>query len=176
MTEFGALYFEEVGDRYRSIKDLADRAVSQLDDGLYFAEFDGDSNSVAVLVKHIAGNMISRWTDFLTTDGQKPGRNRDAEFERETDGRAAITDRWERAWKTALETLAELQPEDAEKTVTIRGERHTVIGAIERNLAHTAYHTGQIVQLARHLASDNWKTLSIPRGGSDEFDRNMQNR
>ena len=122
-------------------------------------------------MKHMAGNMRSRWTDFLTTDGEKPDRNRDSEFETEdSDTAASIRDRWEDGWSRVFAAIESLQPEDLLRTVTVRGEKHTVLQAITRQLTHYASHVGQIVFLAKHLTGDRWQTLSIPRGKSREFD------
>ena len=125
-------------------------------------------------MKHMAGNMRSRWTDFLTTDGEKPDRRRDSEFVSEGEDRAAITLRWEEGWRTVFDALASLGPGDLSRTVTIRGEPHAVVEAVNRQLSHYGQHTGQIVFLAKHLRSSAWKTLSIPRGGSESFNERME--
>jgi uncharacterized damage-inducible protein DinB len=154
---------------FEANKRLADRAIEQVPDDKLHAALDDNTNSIAVIVKHIAGNLISRWTDFLTTDGEKPGRNRDDEFVDSFINRAEILDHWERGWACVFETLKSLKPEDLGKTITIRGEPHSVPLAMERSLGHTCYHIGQIVQVARIHAGENWKTLTIPRGGSEQF-------
>ena len=144
--------------------------MDQLGDKDFFVTLDPEANSVAILVKHLAGNMRSRFTNFLTSDGEKPDRFRDREFEL-TAGttRADVMKWWEQGWSCVLSTLDSLKPEDVMKAVTIRGERHTVLQAINRQIAHYAQHTGQIVFLAKHLRSSEWKTLSIPRGKSEDY-------
>ena len=156
---------------FEANKRLADRAVEQVsDDKLHFA-LDENTNSIAVIMKHIAGNLISRWTDFLTTDGEKPTRNRDDEFVDSFSSRTELLGYWERGWTCLLKTLKSLTPEDFGKTILIRGEPHSVPLALERSLGHTCYHIGQIVQVARIHAGKNWKTLTIPRGKSEQFNR-----
>ena len=157
-------YLDDCVSQLRSLKAQADKAIAQIDEAQFFALLDADANSIAIIVKHMAGNMRSRWTDFLTTDGEKPDRHRDTEFEREpADTRAAILARWEAGWDLLLKTVASLQPEDLEKSVTIRGEPHTVVQAIVRQMSHYAAHVGQIVLLAKHYAGPDWKTLSMPK-------------
>jgi len=154
----------------RRLRRLADAAASQLDDEQFFAAPAKDSNSVAVIVKHMAGNMRSRWRDFLTSDGEKPDRNRDSEFEiSQTDTRDSISARWEKGWLTALETIASLVVSDFHSTVYIRREPHTVLQAISRELTHYAYHVGQIVFAAKQTRGTEWETLSVPIGKSEEF-------
>jgi hypothetical protein len=153
----------------RSLKRAAERAMAQLNDDQFFATLDAETNSIAVLVKHISGNMRSRWTDFLTTDGEKPWRDRDSEFRIDpADTRASLAERWEQGWQILLGSLEALGPADLERTVTIRSEPYTVVGATLRTLAHYSDHIGQIILLAKHFAGANWKTLSIPRGKSEE--------
>lgn len=170
MTDLGSHYLDEVRRQFRGYKRLGEGAMSQLKDEEFFVTLDPESNSVAILVKHLAGNMNSRFTDFLTTDGEKPNRNRDQEFEiaSGTD-RAEIMSRWEQGWETVFSTIASVKPEELMRTVTIRGEPHTVLQAINRQLAHYSAHVSQIIFLAKHLRSNEWKTLSIPRGKSKEF-------
>jgi hypothetical protein len=149
---------------FETIRRRTERALAQVDDAGFFAALDPESNSLALLAKHVAGNMISRWTAFLTTDGEKPDRDRDSEFERrDADSRAAVMARWERGWSVFLATLRSLGPGDLGRTVTIRGEPHTVFQAIERQKEHYAYHCGQMVLLAKHFAGTKWTTLSMPR-------------
>ncbi|WP_339735637.1 DUF1572 family protein [uncultured Gimesia sp.] len=156
---------------FEANKKMAERAVEQVsDEGLHVA-LDDHTNSIAVIMKHVAGNLISRWTDFLTTDGEKPDRNRDEEFVDTFSERAELLAYWERGWTTLLESLKSLTADDLEKTVYIRGDAHTVPLAIQRSLGHTCYHVGQIVQVARVQAGDNWNTLTIPRGQSEEFNQ-----
>jgi hypothetical protein len=157
-------YLDDCVFQMRKVKTQADKAIAQIDDRQFFAQIDPESNSIALLVKHIAGNMRSRWTDFLTTDGEKPDRHRDSEFEQEArDGRAAIMSRWEDSWMLLFATFEQLQPGDLGKTVTIRGEAHTVVQAINRAMSHYSSHVGQIVMLAKHFAGPKWETLSIPK-------------
>ena len=158
---------------FRDYKKLAERAFAQLDDADFFRTIDEESNSIAVNMKHMAGNMFSRWTDFLTSDGEKPERNRDREFIDDLTSRQEITQEWERGWDVLFEALRSLRPGDLGRTVVIRSEPHSVPDALHRALAHVAYHVGQIVQLARYLAKDRWDTITIARGGSDEFNRRM---
>jgi hypothetical protein len=171
----GSAYLEETMRSLRGHKRLAEGALNQLSDAELFQVIDPESNSAAVIVKHIAGNMRSRWTDFLTSDGEKPDRHRDQEFiVDEHITRAQLMASWERGWQLVFETLQSLQPEDLSRIVTIRGQEHTVLQAINRALAHYAYHTGQIVFVAKHLRSSEWKTLSVPRGKSEELNAEMK--
>jgi uncharacterized damage-inducible protein DinB len=172
-----ALYLEDAANQFRVYKGLAERALAQVRDEDLFVTLDPESNSLAMLIQHMAGNLISRWTDFLTTDGEKPDRDRDSEFEtREGTTRAALLAFWEEGWSRLFDALAGLSPEDLTRTVLIRAEPHSVIRAIDRQLTHQAYHTGQIVFLAKHLASDHWKNLSVPRGKTREFNAEMFSR
>jgi hypothetical protein len=165
-----AHYLDEAHRQMRGHKRLAEGAMAQLKDQELFVTLDPESNSVAVIVKHMAGNMRSRFTDFLTTDGEKADRHRDREFELgPATTRADLTKWWEEGWARVFEAIESLKPEDVMRTVTIRGESHTVLQAVNRQVAHYAYHTGQIVLLAKHIRSGKWKTLSIPRGKSEEF-------
>jgi len=152
-----------------SNKKLAERAVEQLPDEQLRASLDEHTNSIAVIMKHIAGNLISRWTDFLTTDGEKPDRGRDNEFVDSFRDRTELLAYWDQGWNCCTASIESLQSGDLDKTVTIRGELHTVPYAIQRSLGHTCYHVGQIIQLARHLAGDDWVTLTIPKGQSEQF-------
>lgn len=166
----GVAYLEEVRRALRGHKRLAEGAISQLRDDELFVQIDAEANSVAVLMKHIAGNMRSRLTDFLTTDGEKPDRHRDQEFESGTSTtRAQLMEMWEKGWQVAFDTIASLTPEDLGRGVTIRGEPLTALQAVHRAVAHYAYHVGQIVFLAKHFRGGEWKTLSIARGKSEEF-------
>jgi len=163
--------------QYRQLKSLGDRAFAQVEDERFFAVLDGESNSLAVIARHVGGNLLSRWRDFLTTDGEKDDRHRDQEFELPPDAtRAQVLEIWERGWACALGELANLTPPDLERTVTIRSEPHTVPLAIQRNLTHTAMHVGQIVFLAKHLAGADWHQLSVPRGRSEDFRKHMRER
>ena len=157
-------YIDDSLFQLRKLKAQADKAMEQIDDAEFFATLDPDANSIALIVKHVAGNMRSRWTDFLTSDGEKPDRHRDTEFERETgDTRASLIARWDAGWELLFNTLASLQPTDIGRTVTIRGEPHTVLQAINRQVSHYSAHVGQIVLLAKHYAGPKWHTLSIPK-------------
>jgi Protein of unknown function (DUF1572) len=167
---FAAVYYDEVRRGFRGHKRLADGALAQLDDSAFFHAPDPESNSAAVIVKHLAGNLRSRWTDFLTTDGEKPDRNRDDEFITEPSlARQDLLRRWEESFQIVFDTIASLTAEDINRTLTIRGEVHTVMQAMNRSVLHAAYHAGQIVYVAKHLRGAEWKTLSIARGKSAEF-------
>lgn len=169
-SDVAAHYLDEARRQLRGHKRMAEAAMAQLRDEDFFATLDPESNSVAILVKHLAGNMRSRFTDFLTTDGEKPDRFRDREFEvTSATTRSDVMKWWEEGWVCVFGALESLKPEDVMRTVTIRGEPHTVLQAINRQIAHYAQHIGQIVFLAKHLRSSEWKTLSIPRGKSEEF-------
>ena len=162
--DIGQAYLAEALRVFRQYKELGEKAMAQLDPAGVYQTLDDESNSVAVIVKHLAGNMRSRWTDFLTTDGEKPDRNRDVEFELTASTTPADVRRWwDEGWRSVFAAVEPLQPEDLLRTVTIRGEPHSVLQAIDRQIAHYAYHVGQIVQLARHLAGERWTTLSIPK-------------
>ena len=163
-------YLEEVRRQMRGHKRMGEGAMAQLRDEDFFVTLDPESNSVAILVKHVAGNMRSRFTDFLTSDGEKPDRFRDREFElTPATTRAEVAKWWEEGWAIVFRAIDPLKPEDVMRIVTIRGEPHTVLQAINRQIAHYAQHIGQIVFLAKHLRSKEWKTLSIPRGKSEEY-------
>jgi uncharacterized damage-inducible protein DinB len=171
MSDILRNYHSDAVRSFRSYKKLAERAIEQVSDEEFFAAIDAESNSLAVIVKHIAGNLHSRWRDFLTTDGEKPDRNRDTEFEMIGDTRESLMDFWERGWQTLFDSLERLSEDDFARTVTIRGEPHTVVEAINRQLTHYSYHVGQIVFLAKHLKSSEWKNLSVPRNRSADFNR-----
>jgi hypothetical protein len=171
------LYLQDTRIQARKLKELADKALAQARDEDLSITLDPESNSLAVIVQHLAGNLRSRWTDFLTSDGEKPDRNRDAEFEsREGTTRAGLLASWEEGWSRLFETLDSLTVEDLGKTVFIRSEPHTAVQAINRGVTHAAYHVGQIVFLSKHLAAASWQTLSIPRGKSQEFLEKMQRK
>jgi uncharacterized damage-inducible protein DinB len=158
-------------DAFEANKKLADRAIAQLSDEQLRTPLDRNTNSIAVIMKHVAGNLLSRWTDFLTTDGEKPNRNRDDEFLDTFTSRQEILDRWEQGFVCVMNALRALSADDLQKTIAIRGVPHTVPLAIQRSLGHTCYHIGQIVQAARVLAGENWSTLTIPRGQSQQFNQ-----
>ena len=160
----GTHYLEDSIASLRAYKKQADKAIAQLKDDEFFITIDDEANSVAIIMKHMAGNMFSRWTEFLTTDGEKPNRNRDMEFIIESDAnKDQVVDYWERGWQCVFNALEPLQAADLERKVLIRGEEHTVMQAINRQLMHYANHIGQIVFLAKHFRSSEWQTLSIPR-------------
>lgn len=164
-------YLDDARLQLRKLKAMAERAIEQAGDGLLFAKPDPESNSLAVLMKHISGNLRSRWTRFLETDGEKPDRNRDSEFELDAgDTPARLRERWEAGWKTLFDTLDSLRAGDLDRTITIRREPHTVLQAINRQLSHYSLHVGQIVYLAKHLTGPAWKSMSIPKGKSKEFE------
>jgi len=164
---FRELYLRDIIQTYRSHKTLAERAMAQVSDADLHYMLDGDANSIAIIVKHLAGNLRSRFTDFLTTDGEKPGRNRDGEFEMgEAATRDAIMKWWESSWAIAVRTLESLTPADLDQTITQRGEPFRVVEVLDRLATHTAYHVGQIVLLAKHRAGSNWASLTIPKARS----------
>ena len=164
-------YLEDTLLQLRKLKAQADKAMAQINDEQLFAVLDPEANSIALIMKHMAGNMRSRWTDFMTADGEKPDRQRDREFEREAgDTKTTVLAAWEDGWTRVFHAITSLRPEDLSKSVTIRGERHTVLEAINRQLTHYAAHVGQIVLLTKHYAGPAWQSLSIPRGKSKDFD------
>lgn len=160
-------------DLFRYYKKLAERAIEQCPEEGLFTVLDPESNSIAIIAKHMAGNMRSRWTDFLTSDGEKPDRNRDTEFVTPPKTRAELLELWEEGWSRVFSALQPLTDADLTRTVTIRGEPHSVMQAINRQLAHYASHCGQIIFLAKHWQHEHWKSLSIPRGKSAEFNRRL---
>jgi len=164
-------YHADAVASFRNYKKMAERAMDQVSDNEFFSAIDAEANSIAVVVKHIAGNLVSRWTDFLTADGEKPTRDRDTEFEIADDSRLSLMEFWEQGWQTLFENLEPLTLEDFSKTVTIRGQPHTVVKAINRQLTHYSYHIGQIVLLAKHFRSSEWKTLSVPKHKSADFSK-----
>lgn len=164
-------YLADALAEFRKYRGFAEKAVAQISDEDWFRKLDPESNSIALVMKHLAGNMRSRWRDFLTTDGEKPDRDRDSEFEAgESDSVESIRARWDEGWRLVFDAITPLTAKDLSRTVTIRGEPHTVLQAINRQLTHYASHVGQIVLLAKHFAGERWQTLSIPRGKSREFD------
>jgi len=162
-------YIEDSLSIFRQYKSLAERALEQVSDEQLTGTLDAESNSIAIIVKHMAGNMRSRWTDFLTTDGEKPDRHRDSEFEAPPSTRAELMETWESGWRLLFLALEALKESDLRHTVYIRAEPHSVMQAINRQIAHYACHVGQIVFLAKHFQSGQWKSLSIPRGKSKDF-------
>jgi uncharacterized damage-inducible protein DinB len=171
--EFTTSYIADSIEVFRHGKKLAERAMAQVTDEQLLATLDEESNSIAIIVKHMAGNMRSRWTDFLTSDGEKPDRQRDNEFLDPPKTRDALLAMWEEGWSCLLHTLESLSDADLTRVVTIRGEAHSVMQAINRQVGHVSYHCGQIVLLAKHLNHSGWKTLTVPRGKSEEFNRRV---
>jgi hypothetical protein len=173
----GQHYLEDALQTFRDYKQLGERAFAQLDDADFFRTIDDESNSIAVVIKHIAGNMLSRWTDFLTTDGEKPERNRDMEFvmlpETTKDDMLAY---WEKGWACTFAAIEPLTADGLLRTVTIRGQEHTVIQAITRQVAHYANHVGQIVYLAKHFKAGDWQSLSVPKNKSAEFNAYLKDK
>ena len=172
-TELGKSVLDATLASFRANKGWADKAIGQLPDDKLYVALDPNTNSIAVIMKHVAGNLLSRWTDFLTTDGEKPSRNRDDEFVDSFGTRAELIDYWESGWQRLFATLESLEPADLGRIVLIRGEPHSVPLAIQRSLAHCGYHVGQIILIARILAGDNWRTITIPRGGSAGFNQRL---
>jgi Protein of unknown function (DUF1572) len=171
--EFLTSYLADSLAVFRQFKKHAERAMEQVPDEHLCTTLDAESNSIALIVKHLAGNMRSRWTDFLTTDGEKPDRHRDTEFEHPPSDRAALLALWEEGWSHLFQALEPLTDGDLSRTVYIRGEAHSVMQAINRQVAHVAMHVGQIVLLAKHFALENWRPLTIPRGKSEEYNRRV---
>jgi len=170
-NSFFETYHSDALSSFRNAKKLAERAIEQVSDKEFFATIDEEANSIALIVKHVAGNLRSRWTDFLTTDGEKPDRDRDTEFEVIADTRESLMQFWEDGWQILFDSLEPLTEEDFSKTVTIRSEPHSIVEAINRQLTHYSYHVGQIVLLAKHFRSNEWKTLSIAKNRSADFNR-----
>src|SRR6516164_7101970 len=158
---------------FKSNKGWADKAVAQVSDDKLHVALDPNTNCIAVIMKHVAGNLLSRWTDFLSTEGEKPWRNRDDEFVDTFTARDELLAYWDSGWQRLFDSLAGLTPDDVARTVTIRGEPHTVPLAIQRSLAHCGYHVGQIILIARILAGDNWTTITMPRGASADFNQRV---
>jgi hypothetical protein len=171
--KFTTSYLKDSLSLFRYYKTLAERAMDQVTEEQLFAALDGETNSIGIVVKHIAGNMRSRWTDFLTSDGEKPDRHRDSEFTDPPATRAALLELWEDGWKRLFGALDPLSDADLERTVTIRGEAHSVMQAINRQMAHYTLHIGQIVMLAKHFAGERWQALTVPRNRSSEFNQKV---
>lgn len=169
MSTFIENYHSDAIASFRNYKKMAERAIEQVSDEEFFALIDAEANSIALIVKHISGNLRSRWRDFLVTDGEKADRHRDTEFEIIDDSRESLMEFWETGLQTLFDSLEPLTADDFSRTVTIRGEPHTVVEAINRQLTHYSYHIGQIVLLAKHFKSAEWKTLSVPKNRSAEF-------
>jgi Protein of unknown function (DUF1572) len=167
------LVMDALTKRFLAYKEMGEKAFGQVSDGQLHQALDENTNSVAVIVKHLAGNLRSRFADFLTSDGEKPGRDRDSEFVDDVIDRAAMMADWESGWTCLFDAIKPLSDRDLQRVVKIRGEAHSVIDALLRQLSHYSYHVGQIVQLCRFLAKDQWAVLTIPRGGSKEFNSKM---
>lgn len=174
MADLSTRYLDEVFRSLRGHKRLADDSIAQLSDQQFFALPSPESNSVAIIVKHMAGNMRSRFTNFLTTDGEKPDRNRDQEFLTTSETtRQQLLQWWEQNWQLFFDTINSLQPDDLERIVTVRGQPHSVLQALNRAVSHCAYHTGQIAFLAKHWKGAEWKSLSVPKGQSEQFNAKL---
>jgi hypothetical protein len=171
-----SIYLNSVISRFKTYKAMGEKTFAQLNDEALFWQYNADSNSIAIIVQHIAGNMLSRWTDFLTSDGEKGWRNRDTEFETIITTRQQMLDRWEQGWECMLNSLTALTEDDLDKTVYIRSEPHSVIDAINRSMAHYPYHMGQIVFIAKMIAGEKWDSLSIPKGQSESFNAQKFNK
>lgn len=170
-------YLDDAIYSFRNYKKLADKSILQVSDEEFFRLIDAESNSIAIIIKHISGNLRSRWTDFLTTDGEKPDRFRDSEFINfETETRESLLKDWEKSWRILFKTLKNLRVEDFEKSIKIRGQKHTICEAINRQMMHYAYHIGQIALLAKHFRSAEWQTLSVPRNKSGEFNAFLETK
>lgn len=174
--KFSTSYLEDSLSLFHQYKRLAEGAMAQVTDEQLFATLDGEMNSIAIIAKHMTGNMRSRFTNFLTSDGEKSDRHRDSEFEAPPQSREALMKLWEENWTTVFQSLNQLAEEDLTRSVPIRGEAHSVMQAINRQVAHYAYHIGQIVFLAKHLSSKQWKALTVPRGKSEEFTKKVLNK
>jgi Protein of unknown function (DUF1572) len=169
-------YLDSARAEFLKLRALAEKSFEQLEESDFHFRPDAESNSIAVLIQHMSGNMISRWTDFLTSDGEKPDRHRDSEFEEQAQTREQLMKQWQRGWQVFTDTMNSLTAEDMLREVTIRGEKHSAIQAINRQLTHYGYHVGQIVFLAKHIRAEGWKTLSIARHKSAEFNQQMSQR
>ena len=167
------LYIDSIKKRFLYYKNLGDKTFEQLTDEHLFWQYNEESNSIATIVKHVSGNMISRWTNFLTEDGEKPWRNRDSEFSNSLKNKTDVIELWENGWRVFLDALSEINEQNLESTIYIRGEAHSVLDAVNRQLAHYPYHIGQMVYIAKMLKNNDWKTLSIARNTSEDFNQKM---
>lgn len=174
--ELTTSYLRDSLSLFRYYKKLTERAMEQVRDEQLLDVLDGEMNSIAIIIKHLAGNMRSRWTDFLTSDGEKTDRKRDTEFEIPPATRAALMAMWEQGWNCVFTALEPLSDDDVDRTVVIRGEPHSVMQAVNRQIAHYSYHCGQIVFLAKHLQAQRWRSLSVPRGKSEEFNQKVASK
>lgn len=168
-----SLYIDSIKKRFLYYKNLGDKTFEQLTDEQIFWQYNEESNSIATIVKHVSGNMISRWTNFLTEDGEKPWRNRDSEFENSLKNKTDVIELWENGWRVFLDALSEINEQNLESTIYIRGEAHSVLDAVNRQLAHYPYHIGQMVYIAKMLKNNDWKTLSIARNTSEDFNQKI---
>ena len=173
---FANIYLDSVKKRFITHRLLGEKTLERLNEAQLNWQPDDGSNSIYLIIKHISGNMLSRWTDFLTSDGEKPWRNRDAEFENSHASKETILELWNKGWDCMMGALDSLQEADLEKTVYIRTEPHAVVDAINRQLAHIPYHVGQIVYIGKMLLQEHWESLSIPKGKSDDFNKKMSGR
>ncbi|WP_419871445.1 DUF1572 domain-containing protein [Candidatus Pristimantibacillus sp. PTI5] len=169
----GTEYLKIVIERFKSVKSLGDKTINQLSEEEIYWTYNDESNSVAIIIKHLSGNMVSRWTDFLTSDGEKEYRNRDEEFLDAISSKSELTVVWEKGWQTLIDTLTDLSEQDLLKNIYIRGEAHLVLEAIERQMAHYSYHVGQIVYIGKQVKNNGWESLSIPKGKSEEYLKRM---
>jgi hypothetical protein len=176
MNTLGTVYLESAIKRFLTYKVLGDMTFAQLDEKDFYYTPGESSNSIAVIIQHMHGNMLSRWTNFLTEDGEKPGRNRDEEFSPPACSREQLITQWEAGWRCLIETLSSMKDEDLMRTITIRHEPLLAIDAINRQLAHYPHHVGQIVYIGKMILDQNWKSLSIPKGSSREFNKMMQEK
>ena len=167
------LYIDSIKKRFLYYKNLGDKTFEQLTDEHLFWQYNEESNSIATIVKHVSGNMISRWTNFLTEDGEKPWRNRDSEFSNSLKNKTDVIELWENGWRVFLDALSEINEQNLESTIYIRGEAHSVLDAVNRQLAHYPYHIGQMVYIAKMLKNNDWKTLSIARNTSEDFNQKI---
>lgn len=172
--QFTTSYLEDSIGLFHHYKKLAENALAQVTEEQLYMQLDAEANSIAVLMQHMAGNMQSRWTDFLSSDGEKPWRKRDREFEEPPPTRQALIRLWEDGWTCLLDTLQSITDADLTRTITIRGEAHSVMQAINRHIAHSSYHCGQIILLAKHFQHAQWKSLTVPRGKSEEFNAKVR--
>ena len=168
-----SLYIDSIKKRFLYYKNLGDKTFEQLTDEHLFWQYNEESNSIATIVKHVSGNMISRWTNFLTEDGEKPWRNRDSEFSNSLKNKTDVIELWENGWRVFLDALSEINEQNLESTIYIRGEAHSVLDAVNRQLAHYPYHIGQMVYIAKMLKNNDWKTLSIARNTSEDFNQKI---
>ncbi len=166
-------YLQNITREFRRYKALGDKTFSQVNEEQIQWRIHEESNSIAIIVKHMVGNMLSRWTQFLTEDGEKPWRHRDREFEDPYRSKSEMLEAWESGWKCVFDALGQIDQQNFNTEVTIRGEKHSIIEALNRQLGHYAYHVGQIVMTARGILGTDWQSLSIPKGGSEEFNKSM---